>query len=74
MTDEDLDRASVMTDAWSCRLEVSAMSAQGARVIDLAEYRRRREAKNERPAAAPEQAPAMVWVPVWMWVPYWPMQ
>ncbi len=56
------------------------MSAEGARVIDLQEYRKRREAQNERPA--PMQAPvgmtgtspvAIVWFPVWTWVPCWPM-
>ena len=72
--DVGLDGASAMTDAWIVSVEESAMSAQGARVIDLEEYRRRREAQNERPTAATEQAPAMVWVPVWMWVPYWPMR
>lgn len=56
------------------------MSAQGARVIDLEEYRRRREAQSQRPA--PMRAPLgmtsaapvpIVWFPVWAWVPYWPM-
>jgi hypothetical protein len=47
------------------------MSAQGARVIDLEEYRRKREARNARPM--PMMAPSMVWyaVPVWFWVPVW---
>jgi hypothetical protein len=47
------------------------MSAQGARVIDLDEYRRRREAKRDLPAL-PGPVP-VVWVPMWMWVPFWPM-
>jgi hypothetical protein len=47
------------------------MSAQGARVIDLTEYRRRRVEKRAQVASAP--AP-VVWVPVWMWVPFWPMR
>lgn len=46
------------------------MSAQGAQVIDLAEYRRRREAKQ---AEAKGLTP-IIWVPVWMWVPFWPMR
>ncbi len=50
------------------RVEAESMSAQGARVIDLEEYRRRRAAKASRPPAL------VVWVPVWMWVPCWPMQ
>jgi hypothetical protein len=50
------------------------MNAQGARVIDLAEYRRRREAKSERPAAPVGVSAPMVWIPVWMWVPFWPMR
>ena len=49
------------------------MSAQGARVINLEEYRRRREAKIARPVAAGLAAP-LVWFPVWMWVPFWPMR
>lgn len=49
------------------------MSAQGARVIDLTEYRQRRAAKAERATAAPSVQP-VVWVPVWMWVPFWPMR
>jgi hypothetical protein len=63
------------------------MSRQGARVIDLDEYRRRREAKG--PVRAPVTGmPALVWVPVtmggvppyppaqpvWMWVPFWPIR
>ncbi len=45
------------------------MSTQGARVIDLDEYRRRRAARSDRPAAPPAAAPVL-WVPVWMWVPF----
>jgi hypothetical protein len=60
-----------MTDELTRRVEVLSMSAQGARVIDIAEYRRRREAKS---ASIPAVAPAMVWVPVWMWVPLWPVR
>jgi hypothetical protein len=45
------------------------MSTQGARVIDLDEYRRRRAARSERPAATTAEAPVL-WVPVWMWVPF----
>jgi hypothetical protein len=44
------------------------MSAQGARVIDLDEYRRRRAARREQAAPAPA-IPPVLWVPVWMWVP-----
>jgi hypothetical protein len=47
------------------------MSAQGARVIDLEEYRRRREVRSEQPAPM-LPVPPIVWVPVWMWVPFWP--
>ncbi|MFS8064778.1 MAG: hypothetical protein ACMG6S_00275 [Byssovorax sp.] len=45
------------------------MSARGARVIDLEEYRRKRQARS----AQPTPAPAMVWyaVPMWFWVPVW---
>ncbi len=50
------------------------MSVQGARVIDLQEYRRRREARRGAATSVPAVAPAMVWVPVWMWVPLWPMR
>ncbi len=46
------------------------MSAQGARVIDLEEYRRRRAAKTDQRAATAEMPP-VVWIPVWMWVPFW---
>jgi hypothetical protein len=58
------------------------MNVQGARVIDLEEYRRRREARREAPltgpavpglALAPPKPVPVVWVPVWMWVPFWPM-
>ena len=49
------------------------MSSEGARVIDLTEYRRRRAAKLGSPVFAPGIAP-VVWVPVWMWVPFWPMR
>lgn len=49
------------------------MSAQGASVIDLAEYRRRRAEKSARTLAVPAVQP-VVWVPVWMWVPLWPMR
>ena len=47
------------------------MSAQGARVIDLEEYRRKRRARSAQPTLM--LAPAMVWyaVPVWFWVPVW---
>ena len=47
------------------------MSARGARVIDLEEYRRKRQARSVQPT--PMLAPAMVWyaVPVWFWVPVW---
>ena len=61
-----------MTDEWTQRVEVS-MSAQGARVIDLTEYRRRRAEKTEQHAIFPA-VPQVVWVPVWMWVPLWPMR
>ena len=47
------------------------MNAQEARVIDLEQYRRRREEQRERtPPVMPVQ---LVWVPVWFWVPVWPM-
>ncbi len=49
------------------------MSAQGARVIDLTEYRRKRAQKTEQAAVVPAVQP-VVWVPVWMWVPLWPMR
>ncbi len=48
------------------------MRATGPRVIDLEEYRRRREEKASTPAVAPGPTP-VVWVPVWMWVPCWPI-
>lgn len=48
------------------------MSAQVARVIDLTEYRQRRAAKTEQPAAVAPVQPVL-WVPVWLWVPLWPM-
>lgn len=46
------------------------MSAQGARVIDLGEYRRQREARRAPP---PPMMTPVVWypVPVWFWVPVW---
>jgi hypothetical protein len=49
------------------------MSARGARVIDLEEYRRKRQARSAQPMPTPMLAPAMVWyaVPVWFWVPFW---
>ncbi len=54
------------------------MSAQGARVIDLEEYRRRRDARRHQlptASAASASAPAnLVWIPVWMWVPFWPIR
>ena len=45
------------------------MSAREARVIDLEEYRRKRQASSTEPTPTP----AMVWyaVPVWFWVPVW---
>jgi len=51
------------------------MNAQGAQVIDLDEYRRRRAVRSDRPAAAPAAVPVL-WVPVWMWVPLhaWPFR
>jgi hypothetical protein len=60
-----------MTDEWLKRLEVVYMSTQGAQVIDLDEYRRRREAQSRERASTVFLSP-VVWVPVWMWVPYWP--
>jgi hypothetical protein len=50
--------------------------AQGARVIDLDEYRRRRQATKDRPAHASAAPSSMVWIPLWMWFPYpfWPMR
>lgn len=48
------------------------MSAEGARVIDLDEYRRRRSQRNE-PALPAVMPPPIVWVPVWLWVPVWPI-
>jgi len=47
------------------------MSAQGARVIDLEEYRRKRAARSAE--LAPPMAPPMVWyaMPVWFWIPVW---
>lgn len=44
------------------------MSTSTARVIDLGEYRRRRQAPAPiEPAMAP-----VVWVPMmWVWVPWW---
>jgi len=50
------------------------MSARGARVIDLEEYRRRREEKRRATPAAPVLSAPMVWIPVWMWVPFWPIR
>jgi hypothetical protein len=50
---------------------------QGARVIDLDEYRRRRDARGGRPAAPSTGEPVpVVWVSLWMWVPcaFWPMR
>ena len=49
------------------------MMTQGARVIDLNEYRRRRSEPRDPAASASASgtAPApMVWVPVWV-VPVW---
>jgi hypothetical protein len=56
-----------MADEYRGRLEVSSM-AQGARVIDLDEYRRRRQASKEQPTTM-AVSPAVVWIPLWMWVP-----
>ncbi len=47
------------------------MSAEGARIIDLDEYRRRRVERSAQPPLA--LAPPIVWVPVWLWVPVWPI-
>ena len=65
-----------MTDPRQDLLEVVRMSAQGARIIDLEEYRRRREARGEAgpSTSAPRGAlPAMpmAYYPVWVWVPIW---
>ena len=49
------------------------MSAQGARVINLEQYRRQREGRNESPTPQPLASAPLVWVPVWVWVPFWPM-
>jgi hypothetical protein len=44
--------------------------AQGARVIDLDEYRRRRQVQvPKEPPSAMAVSPAVVWIPLWMWVP-----
>ena len=45
------------------------MSAEGARVIDLEQYRRRRQAPREQAASGTFMP--MMWVPVWVWVPVW---
>jgi len=49
------------------------MAAQQATVIDLAEVRRRREAKKapQTTMQAPAMQPMLVWVPMWMMVPLW---
>jgi hypothetical protein len=47
------------------------MSTQQARVIDLEQYRKRRESQRER--TAPTMLTPMLWVPVWVWVPVWPV-
>ncbi len=50
------------------------MSARSARVIDLDEYRRRREEKRREAPAPVASLPQLVWIPVWMWVPFWPIR
>ena len=44
------------------------MAARQASVIDLAAYRRRREAR--APQAVPAAIP-MTWIPVWVMMPIW---
>jgi hypothetical protein len=61
-----------MADEWSQRVEATSMSAQGARVIDLTEYRRRRAAKTEQQPTAAAVQPVL-WIPVLLWVPLWPI-
>jgi len=43
--------------------------SQAAAVIDLEEFRKRREA---RPVAVRASTPPTVWTPVWVWVMVWP--
>jgi hypothetical protein len=50
------------------RKAVSAMN-QAAEVINLDEFRKRREAP---PATARAFSPAPMWSPVWVWVMVWP--
>ena len=50
------------------RKAVSAMN-QAAEVINLDEFRKRREAP---PATARAFSPARMWSPVWIWVMVWP--
>ena len=50
------------------RKAVSAMN-QAAEVINLDEFRKRREAP---PTTARAFSPAPMWSPVWVWVMVWP--
>jgi hypothetical protein len=43
--------------------------SQAAQIIDLEEFRKRRETK-AMPACPP--APMTFWTPVWVWVMVWP--
>ena len=43
--------------------------SQAAQVIDLEEFRKRRE---PRPSSAGVRAPRSLWTPVWVWVMVWP--
>ena len=42
---------------------------QAAEVINLDEFRKRRDAQ---PAATRTPSPAALWSPVWVWVMVWP--
>lgn len=50
-----------------------SQASNGARVVDIDEYRRRRASRRVSLVVAPAQPAALapVWLPVWLWVPFW---
>jgi hypothetical protein len=72
----DIDGTGVLMDDASLQSPELAMAGRGAKIVDLQEYRRRRETDRPTESGSAAVAPIVwgyAWVPMVMLYPAWPV-